>query len=117
MRCREYGFIVSERKIVSIGFAGICVFILWMFILVLKSPYSRKCCHCIMMVVLLLLIQTFLNHKLLVANINDAEYNIDNPPVTIYAGAWIEIGGLTDVHGQSACLLLLEWRPAGYHGR
>eukprot|EP01083_Nonionella_stella_P315688 1141042_1 len=92
-------------KMLSIGYAGISVFILSMVILVLKSPvYSRKYCHCITIIVLLLLIKLFLNKMWFGRFATYPDFHISNPPVTIYAGAWIEIGGLTAVYDESAYL-------------
>eukprot|EP01083_Nonionella_stella_P034193 93626_1 len=70
-------------KTFSVGLFCIYALILSLVILALEPPVygSRDC-----------------------ANASDANYNIYNPPVTIYAGAWIEIGGLTPVRGETAYL-------------
>eukprot|EP01083_Nonionella_stella_P273655 928441_1 len=70
-------------KTFSVGLFCIYALILSLVILALEPPVygSRDC-----------------------ANASDANYKIPNSHVTIYAGAWIEIGGLTPVRGETAYL-------------
>eukprot|EP01083_Nonionella_stella_P034194 93628_1 len=97
-------------KTFSVGLFCIYALILSLVILALEPPVygSRDCCYYISvfftLISFLFVMLPTLTDMWFCANASDANYNIYNPPVTIYAGAWIEIGGLTPVRGETAYL-------------
>eukprot|EP01083_Nonionella_stella_P273656 928443_1 len=97
-------------KTFSVGLFCIYALILSLVILALEPPVygSRDCCYYISvfftLISFLFVMLPTLTDMWFCANASDANYKIPNSHVTIYAGAWIEIGGLTPVRGETAYL-------------